>query len=196
MKKILTIIALSLIGILATTTIVLACVKYNYNVIKVDDVSAVTIFKGTNSEVFDADLGNKDQLNKVVDLYKKGSKQNLLNAMFQGNIGKKNTVDRTYSNELTSKVGSSNTVAIELAFNNARNLTLDGKEYLYDGKTAISYRYATIIVTDSTDIAEYTIYLYSSKNGSQSSYYYKVTGLGAYHALYDYIDTYSNWTVA
>lgn len=196
MKKILTIIALSIIAILAATTIILACVKYNFNVIKIDDVAAVTIYSGTNSEVFDADLNKKEQMNKVVDLYKKGSKQNLLNAIFQGNIGHKNIVSRTYSNELSSKVGSAGTVAIELAFNQARNLVLDGNEYKYDDKTTISYRYATILLTNTNSVEEYTIYLYSAKSGSLSSYYYKVTGLGSFTQLYDYITNYSDWSVA
>lgn len=196
MKKILTIIALSIIAVLATTTIVLACVKYNFTVIKLDDVAAVTIYNGTNSELFDGDLAKKEQMNKVVDLYKKGSKQNLLNAIFQGNVGYKNTVSRTYSNELSSKVGQSGTVAIELAFNQARNLILDGKEYKYEDKTTISYRYATILLTNTNGVEEYTIYLYSAKSGSLSSYYYKVTGLGSFTQLYNYVTEYTDWSVA
>ncbi len=190
MKKILTIIALCLIGVLATATIVLACIKYNYNVIALDNVTAVQIYNGSNNELFEKEI-KVDEYNQVLDLYKKGAKQNLLNALFQGNLGHEIVVNRVSTTTVTGKLGSTGTIAIKFYVQPQESLVIDGKEYKYNDQS-ISYDYITILLSNVNNVQETTLYFTSSN--SSSYYSYSVTCYANFYQLYQYIAGFDNWS--
>ncbi len=192
MKKIMTIVALSLIGLLAVTTIVLACIQYNYNRLQLSQVEYITIYNNGDTKTLFSDVEEeKEEVNQLISLYKKAQKQNLLNALFQGNVNKEVEVTRSTTTNLNTTV--KNAVAIQFYFEKEQKIMVGGKAYTYNNNE-VTYRYATIVLSNNHNVEEYTLYF--SNNVSSTTTVYSITGLAHFADLYQYVVEYDNYSTS
>ena len=187
-----TIVALSLIGLLAVATIVLACIQYNYNTLQLSKVEYITIYNNGDAKTLFGDVEEeKGDFDKLISLYKKSQKQNLLNALFQGNVNNEVKVDRSPTTNLSTTV--KNAVAIQFYFNEEQKIMVDGEAYTYNNNE-VTYRYATIVLSNNSNVEEFTLYF--SNNVTSSTTVYSITGLAHFADLYQYVVDYDNYSTS
>ncbi len=175
MKKVITIVSLSLVGMLILTTIILACIT----------VGKIPAFETpTNLVVYSDELGGPNKSNenaaitKVQDLMKNGVKQKLLQSWFGGTIDNMSVETTESTNYTVSRSNSDETkVVFEYKYGD------DKKSIKIEGK---SYDYYSIIfqVSDSQSRSVMTAYLIDSKPGDTASFHTKVMIEGNFADLY------------
>ncbi len=127
MKKAITIISLSLVGILILTTIILACITVRAD-INYGDPTRLTIY--------DDDLGVKkvnrdDKADKIVSMLKRGTEQKLLPAIFDNTIDniEVTTYETSRYEGSARENNSESTVKFELQYAQKTTLKADGKSF-------------------------------------------------------------------
>lgn len=173
MKKALTIVALSLVGILVITTIVLGFVTTSFEQVTISDAISVTVHKGTSTQIYYKDT-DSDDYNKFVEMYNKQSKQSILKSLFTGAFSEKAEV----INETTS-MSSKLTSGYWLIYNfdNEQILKIDGKEYVDKTQTTttqVTYKKLAIYIVDTEDMDLVTMYIFDSKSSTTASHTIKV----------------------
>ena len=179
MKKVLTIVSLSVVGVLLLTTIILACIT-------VGGVPAYATPTGV--VVYSDDLGvkktNEDaSAGKIISSMKKGVEQKLLPAIFEGTLHNMK-VTTSESRHYVQRSNSDNSkVLFEFKYNEKHTMTVNGSKIEYyslifevkDSKQRDSMRiYAVAEDSSSTSVAYYTTI---DVEGSFASLYVLVRGL-------------------
>ena len=182
-KRIIPIIALSLIAVIAITTVVFAIVSANFKP-QIKDTNAITIagteVNGGSSIYFNGN--NADQastVKKINELYNNSFGESALNSLFNGRLG--------YGAELIKK---------ENAIKNMNELKkyivfeYENKEDLpkvnYNG-TDVSFDRVIVEITDveTANIQMVKVYLVEL-DATSSSYYFQT--YGNFYALFDYVN--------
>lgn len=179
MKKVLSIVALCLIGILAGTIIVFSCVNRDYNIkLEAPDFIQVQIDSSSNTEIYskdDVDADRKARYEKVMDLYNNSFKQKIMSGIFQGVLSTKAEIKREYKS--ISSILSSGTFVV-FNYNDYQTLKLNGKNYEYKSGTVteknIQYKKIIVEVKDTNAISDIKIYVESKDNSDYSNYHYIV----------------------
>ena len=173
MKKVLSIVALCLIGILAGTIIVFSCVNkdYNLNLTNPDSIS-VYINKSykESSEAYslDSDDAHKEIYNKILSLYNDSFKQKMMSAFFNGTLNEGVKITKEYRN-LSSLTSTGTWLVFDYNLN-PQTIKLNGKDYKDDSSYSKEYDKALVEVKNSETMTTFTIYL--AKRESDYSYYH------------------------
>lgn len=184
MKKVITIISLSLVGLLILTTIILSCIT----------VSAKVNF-GSPSQlvIYSNDLGNPYKVNKddkaeeVINAIINGTKQKYLPALFNktlDNVSVETQETRSYFSRSNSTDGK---VVFEFKYLEKQTITVEGKE--------ISFYSLGVEIEESQERNTIKLYAIAEDTSSSSVGYYttiKVTGefADAYLLIQGYINEY------
>ena len=188
-KKIITIVALALVACLVFITILLACLpKQQYDGVFASTNGAVrdvVVFKsGKVSSAYDKDSA---EYNKIVELYKKGLKQNVLLSMFDGSLSFKAGIEAHTTNvELNSSV---NTYVV-FEYNEEQTLKWYGNEYHKSNGSNVTFNTIVVSVTNTSNtMQECNIYICTSRTDKVATPVYRITACAKQYDLYNYIST-------
>jgi len=169
-NKLIPIIALSLIGVIAIATIVMACINKSYEPnLNTPDMIAVSAngqtYESTDTDVFDS----------LLQEYKDSFKESSINALFQGRIA--NGAEGKYLEDVITSLSSISSY-ISLDYNTEQSITIQNEDFVYDR--------AVVSLTTDTELNTVKIYLFAP--GTTATSYYIET-IANFSALNDYIDT-------
>ncbi len=188
MKKVLSIVALCLIGILAGTIIVLSCVNKDFNLnLQNPDFVEVWINSSTDRKTFEKDdsyAENKEIYNEIMNLYNESFKQKLMSSLFNGTIGEKAVIKNWGYNKSTTSVTNSGTWLV-FGYNDTQTLKVNGKDYTDNTSNSKNYKKLYIQVKNSDNMTTFDIYV--QKDGTTNSYYY-YTARAKQANLYKYLN--------
>ena len=129
-KKIGTIVTVSIIGALILATIIMTFVPYSFKMdiatpdrITVYDYSGNKSASGTFSK-----SDKKDIYNNILDKFDKAFEQSVLNAMFNGDLGKKAELKTRSTQSVSVKTGN----YLKFGYDNAQKYKVNGGEYSYN----------------------------------------------------------------
>lgn len=194
-KKVLSIVTVSLVCALVLVTIILALVPKRLENVVASGYSSITIYSGEQDQTYHYrsettsadDIKSNEIFNKIGELHKDSLKDSLLSAMFQG-VGSFDisVVGHSYTDALAQAKTDSQKVVV-FTYLEEQTLKIHGKEYKYT--TALSGDFVTfdmiVMPVGNTDnFEERTIYLAKSDKKSQ----YQVKYLAHHSELSAYID--------
>ena len=184
MKKIISIVALSLVGLLVVATIVMACVQYNSFSAVNKDAGIITVIRTSSQTSFDADDKEYD---KIYSLIEKSRKENALSTLFQGAFGFEPEVD-VKSNEQSMPTAVDGTYYIKFVYNEEQTLKINGKAYTTNTTTkeTLTYTIMYLEVKNAKDFTEVNAYFGSNEAGTK--YTYSVSMIAHQADLYSYIN--------
>lgn len=187
MKKILSIVALTLIAILASSIIVFSCVDKDYNP-NLENPDYIKIFvDSSSSEAYFNDNTNEENqkvYNETLRLYNESFKQKMMSAIFNGTLFENPTISK-----LSPKKNSFSTgIYINFHYNEKQILKLNNDVYTYKTEktteTNIEYNDLYIEVKDSENLTTFNIYV---QKLNSSYYYYHYTVRAKQADLYNYL---------
>ncbi len=187
MKKTVSIIIITLVGLLVATTIVLACIPFKqYNIVK-NDPNYVVVYKNSsaNSNLYES---NTDEYKSIMDLYEKSLKQNILSTMFQGALGKKAELTKVDNLNISGVLDAENAgYFVEFAFDDEdKTLVWEGKDYTYkkNGRDELAkYDSIYLQVENTESFSKTTAYIVND-----GKYAFKITSFARQAELNDYIN--------
>jgi len=188
-KKILSIVIISVVLALVAVTVILAVVpKTLYNPLN-NEIQSMVIYRDKSEDVYIKDYSDKDKaaFAKVLELHEKSLKASVLSNMFQGTGSYDvNVVTKGQSDVKNNIILKDDVYAIEFRYTTAQTLKINGEEWkdskTFSGKT-VSYNKMYLIVTNNDSYEACTIYLTDSKDDSS----YQISFLAHQEALYEYI---------
>lgn len=191
MKKTLTIVALSLIGLIIIATIVLGFVNTNFAQINIDNATSVTLYKdGKVNTYYKNDDGvatnTAQQYKEIADLYNKESKVSILTALFTGAYSTKADIVNE-NTTISNKISSGYWLVFE--FDEEQTLKLNGKEYVDSTSTSsdpVTFTKVVLQVTNTQGMQLVTAYICESSSASQATYTMSIYANQT--ALYEYIN--------
>ena len=154
MKKLLTIIALCIVGVLVATTVTMGFVNTNFEQINVNDAVSVTVYKDNATNIYYKTDG--EVYNELTNLYNAMSKQSVLVSLFTGAY----SVDASVTNEaLTISNKLSTGYWIVYKFNEEQVLYLDGEEYQDETQTnpQVTFTKFAVSVTETEGMQLITV---------------------------------------
>lgn len=191
LTKVLTIIAIVLVGLLATSAVVLALVKSNFNqVVDTTKVEGITVYTGSKDNYYSKEY-NKEDFEKLLTLYNKGTKESVISALFQGAYSKnakaevlKNTVT---TSSLTSP--SDGTYVLKFDFSEDITLVVNGEKIEDTTKSgkdkSIKFNSVYFNVEKNTSLTKVKCYIVSDTN---STYSYRQVTFPTHHSeLFDFV---------
>lgn len=191
-KKILSIVIISLILAVTILTIVLALVpKKLYNPIS-EGYSAVTVYKDKNSntytftgEISEEQRSFRDNLDKYV---KNSVKDNMLSSIFQG-TGRyeAKVISREEGNVMNNVANVSGSTCLIFQYLEEQKLIFNGKEYknpqALDPDKTITYTKLYMPISNTDDFQEAVVYLTDKTNKSS----YQIKFLAHQSEIYSYL---------
>lgn len=186
MKKVISIIAITLVALLVGATVTLACVKTNTpDVLSklgvYDNVNYVKVYKeGSEYQVFDAQ--NSDVVKKIVELHKDAHKENTLSALFQGATGYDASFTTLESSISKTDILSGN-ICISFILKDSQNLVWNKKEILNSKDKNVTYKEVLVQLNNSENFADVNVYIMNETNSSL----YKVKTVAHQAKLYSYV---------
>lgn len=199
-KKILSIVIISLILAVTILTIVLALVpKKLYNPIA-DGYYTVTVYKDKNSNIYQTsgEMSEESQTfkNNLVKYLDKSVKDNMLSSIFQG-TGRfeAKVVSKDEGNVMTNVANVSGATCLIFNYLDEQKLVFNGKEYknpqATDPTKTITYTKLYMPISKTEDFQEAVVYLTDKTNKSS----YQIKFLAHQSEIYNYIIS-LNWDVA
>lgn len=173
MKKILTIVALCVIGVLVVTTMALGFINTDFAQVTINDAISVTVHKGgTKTQIYYKDT-DAEEYNKFVSMFNTQSEQSVLKSLFTGAY----SVEPEVVNEtigMTSKLTSGYWLVYR--FETAQTLKIDGKEYedKSSADTKVTYKKLALSVTETEGMELVTMYIFSDVDSANSSHTVRV----------------------
>lgn len=190
LKKVLSIIIVSLVLALTITTIVLAVVpKKLYDPLN-KDILTMSVWRDNVSNTYvKGDMGS-DESNKVIEdvlaLHEKSLQDNVLSTIFQGTGSYKPQVKRYGYSDVKSIAKKDSVVSLAFSYDKTQTLKINGEEYVDTHSTSnstVTYTRAVMILTNSDSFVETTLYLCDDDFESA----YQVIFLSHQSGLWDYI---------
>lgn len=202
-KKILSIVIVSVVLLLTVATIILAVIpKKQYNPISVRDYAGVTVWRSTlSNNYYWNDNDSTAEANEVIDdlmlLIDESVEDNMLSSMFQGALGYNPEVTKTTKNtDLKSLYDGKGILCLVFNYlDDVQTLKIDNVEYKHEtafNSNTVEYNQIIMPITNNESYEECTLYLV--KNNATE---YKIT----YHAhqseIYNYIinDEKMDWPI-
>lgn len=165
LKKILSIIIITVVLALTIATIILAVVpKKLYDPLNQDFITMSVWRDGVTNMYAKGDMGSEEQnkvINDIMELHDKSLKDNVLSSMFQGTSKYNVKVERYGNNDVSKDAKADGVLSLVFTYKTAQKLMINGEEY-YDEAAAektVSYTRAVMILNDSEGFEESTIYL-------------------------------------
>lgn len=173
MKKILTIVALSLVGLLVVTTIVLGFIPSNFAQVSINEAVSVTYHNGSASQIYYKNT-DADTFNDLVELFDEQSKQSVLKSLFTGAYSN----DPEVINETTSmSTKLTNGKWLVYRFDNAQTLYINGKEYedkTQSTTTTVTFKKLALSVTETDGMELVTMYIFDTETTSTATHTVKI----------------------
>lgn len=194
MKKLLTIIALSLVAVIGATIITLAFVKTNYGQVPTSNIDEVIVTYNSKSGTFDEE--NYEEIySNLLSKFDAGVKETMLSSLFQGAYSANAKAEITKASWTESSVGSTY-VKFNYNESNLPTITLNGEEYVDETLTTtdktVEYSAVYVTVVNSSALTTVTAYfVHTLNNTSTNSGNYKITFVAHLDGLYDYITSLS-----
>lgn len=191
-KKIVSIVIISLVLAITIVTVVLALVPNKlYNPI-VSDYDYVTVYKKDESDirVYYPDDSDKTVINNIATYLKKSVQDNILSSMFQGTSKFENKIVVEVTNSVLSNVASGSNCLV-FGYVEEQTLMWNGKEYRNPNATGsnkdkvIKFNKLVMPLSNDQDFQEREVYVIDS--GSNSNY--KIKFLAHQSELYNYIES-------
>lgn len=199
LKKVMSIVIVSIVLALVAVTIILAVVPKRFGNIISDNYATVSVYKNGKEQLFwyNANLNDNNNVedSKVVKeidrLHKASLKDNLLSAIFQGTGSFKIEVVQDPETNVISFVDKEGVYGLVFDYTELQTLTVDGKELKYEqtlSSKTVSYNRIVMPLTDSNRFTDNTIYLCNSSSDST----YQVRYIAHQSDICDYIDSIEN----
>ena len=186
MKKILTIVALSLVGLLITTTIVLGFIPSDFSQLSVNEAVSVTYHKGTAHQVYYKNT-DAEVFNDLVELFESQSEQSVLKSLFTGAYSNEPTV-KNEATSMTTKL--TNGKWLVYRFDNAQTLYINGVEYedlTQTVTTTVTYTKLAVSITETEGLEEVTMYIFDTQTATTATH--TITVYADLTATLEYLDT-------
>ena len=187
-KKIITIVALTLVVLLVTTTIVLAVVPKQYYDVVYRSTSAtadyIGVYSGGKGNTYDK---NSDQYAKVVELYKKSTKENLLLSIFEGSSKFKTSIESYTSNVY---LNNSENTYVAFKFNEMQTLKYNDAAYKNTSGNEVQFDVILVSVTnDGNYMQSVNVYIGKETSNTIVTPSYRIVTLAKQHELISYINS-------
>ena len=185
MKKILTIVALSLVSLLIVTTIVLGFIPSDFSQLSVNEAVSVTYHKGAAHQVYYKNT-DAEVFNDIVDLFEEQSKQSVLKSLFTGAYSNEASV-KNEATSMTNKLTSGQWLVFK--FDNAQTLYINGEEYedkTHTTTTTVTYKKLAMSVIETEGLEKVTMYIFDSQNATTATH--TITIYANLTATLEYID--------
>lgn len=191
LTKVLTIVAIVLVGLIAVSAITLALVKSNFNqVIDMSKVEGITVYTDSKDNYYSEDT-NKEVFEQLKKLYNKGTEESVISALFQGAYSKRakaEVITSTVSVD-TLKNPASGTYVLKFSLKDTQQLKVNGEvvedSSKYGSDKSIYYNTVYINIEDNTALTKIRCYIISE---TSINYSYTQVDFVAHHSeLFDYI---------
>lgn len=191
LTKVLTIVAIVLVGLIAVSAITLALVKSNFNqVIDMSKVEGITVFTDSKDNYYSEDT-NKEVFEQLKKLYNKGTEESVISALFQGAYSKRakaEVITSTVSVD-TLKNPASGTYVLKFSLKDTQQLKVNGEvvedSSKYGSDKSIYYNTVYVNIEDNTALTKIRCYIISE---TSINYSYTQVDFVAHHSeLFDYI---------
>lgn len=191
LTKVLTIIAIVLVGLIAVSAITLALVKSNFNqVIDMSKVEGITVYTDSKDNYYSEDT-NKEVFEQLKKLYNKGTEESVISALFQGAYSKRakaEVITSTVSVD-TLKNPASGTYVLKFSLKDTQQLKVNGEvvedSSKYGSDKSIYYNTVYVNIEDNTALTKIRCYIISE---TSINYSYTQVDFVAHHSeLFDYI---------
>ena len=191
LTKVLTIVAIVLVGLIAVSAITLALVKSNFNqVIDMSKVEGITVYTDSKDNYYSEDT-NKEVFEQLKKLYNKGTEESVISALFQGAYSKRakaEVITSTVSVD-TLKTPASGTYVLKFNLKEKQQLKVNGKvvedSSKYGPDKSIYYNTVYVNIEDNTALTKIRCYIISE---TSINYSYRQVDFVAHHSeLFDYI---------
>ena len=189
MKKLLAIIAITIIGVLAVSVVTLAFVKTDYNQAKIS--SEIEVYYGQETGIFKDDDNEEyaDIYEKLKQLYVKGTKETVLSSLFQGAYSQDAKPEIKKSGWTFAKTDGK--VYLKFIFNTEQVLSFNGKVYIDEAKTStdktIKYDAIWVEIINSNSLVKVNAYFRNTDSSGSTKSSYRIMFLTAHMDLYNYI---------
>lgn len=191
LTKVLTIVAIVLVGLIAVSAITLALVKSNFNqVIDMSKVEGITVYIDSKDNYYSEDT-NKEVFEQLKKLYNKGTEESVISALFQGAYSKRakaEVITSTVSVD-TLKNPASGTYVLKFSLKDTQQLKVNGEvvedSSKYGSDKSIYYNTVYVNIEDNTALTKIRCYIISE---TSINYSYTQVDFVAHHSeLFDYI---------
>lgn len=191
LTKVLTIIAVVLVGLIAITAITLALVKSNFNeVIDTKQIEGITVYMDGKDNYY-SETTDEEVFNKIKDLYDKGTKESVISALFQGaysNKAKSEVLTNTVSTS-TLQSPAAGTMVLKINFKEKMQLKVDGKvvedSSKYGNDKSIYYNTVYVNIENNKTLTKIKCYIVSD---TSINYSYRQVSFPTHHSeLYSYL---------
>ncbi len=191
LTKVLTIVAIVLVGLIAVSAITLALVKSNFNqVIDMSKVEGITVYTDSKDNYYSEDT-NKEVFEQLKKLYNKGTEESVISALFQGAYSKRakaEVITSTVSVD-TLKNPASGTYVLKFSLKDTQQLKVNGEvvedSSKYGSDKSIYYNTVYVNIEDNTALTKIRCYIISE---TSINYSYTQVDFVAHHSeLFDYI---------
>ena len=182
-KKITSIVMLCVAGILVLSLLLCYFVPKSYAP-ELNRPDFVKVYTSSGTYMGDYNK-NSEVYNKILSLYDESYQVSIMDSLLTGNLG--------YKGELVSPASSISNqktkgeIAIEFCYNEVQTIKVNGQ----DADVATNkYIVATVVLNNSTELAQskiYYLYYNSSDNSSKTYSYHYFDTLAHQSALYNYI---------
>lgn len=184
MKKVLTIVSLSVVGVLLLTTIILACITVG-GVPAYATPTGVVVYQheilGKDIHRFNAD----ESASKITSTMKKGVEQKLLPAIFEGTLHNMKVTTSASRSYVQRDNSEDSVVKFEFKYNEKQTMTVNGTKIEYsslifevkDSKTRDTMKVYAIEPESSGSSGSVPYFTTIDVEGSFSSLYVLVRGL-------------------
>lgn len=186
MKKVFTIVSLSIVGLLILATIIMACIPVAHNP-KFGDPYTITIYSskfesGISQKDYDKVGSNAEEYKNLLKELKDAPSQKALVALFNGTISQGVEIVKLDATEVPSKSNSETNVAMfELKYGEEQSIK-------YDSKTDVTYNSMFYKINQDAGRVKTTVYLLNSLGRAS----YTLEYYGNFDSLFNYINTLIN----
>lgn len=197
MKKIISIIVLSIVGLLVAATITLAIVPVStYDAVKGATQTSkspdyITVYKNGKSNTYLPGAVNYETVSTNIKAkYEDSLKASILSSFFQGAMSYDEAVEKSTTSGIDNVLKTNGSVYVEFNWNEAQTLYFDGAEYkVTNNKTekTVSFTSLAVEVKNTDAYEKVTVYVIDNSTSSSRVSNYKISTLAHQKDLYNYI---------
>lgn len=190
MKKVLTIVALALVGLIGASVITLAFVKTDYSQLTTSNITDIVVYYGTEEAAFSE---ANEEFDVLLEKFAASEKETILSSLFQGAYS--NEADATVEKLSWTFSKSSDTTYLRFVYDANETypvIQLNGENYIDETLTTddqtVEYSSVYVEVENNSTLTTITAYFIQTlDNESSTSSNYRISYVAQQSDLYDYI---------
>ena len=197
MKKIISIIVLSIVGLLVAATITLAIVPVStYDAIKGATLTEsnpeyVAVYRNGKSNTYVSGSETYTTVyTNIMKNYEKSLKASILSSFFQGAMSYDESVEKATTSNIETALQTSDSIYVEFIWEDKQTLYFEGTEYKVTNnkkENSVTYTSLALEVKNTNAFETVTIYVIDSSASSARVSNYKIHTLAHQQDLYKYI---------